>query len=89
MRTKIAAQSSAKTTIPTRKAPAAPVAPQREPKTITSGSTTIVSAPCVQMRSFGRPIVTGNDFVQPTTSCTAAVSRKSRAAFDAPAYRAP
>ena len=36
------------------------------------------------MRSPGRPIVTGSDFVQPTTSCTAAARMKSRAALTAP-----
>ena len=34
--------------------------------------------PCVQIRSPGRPIVTGNDFVQPKTSCTAAARMKQR-----------
>ena len=89
MRRKITAHTSANTIVPARNAPAAPVAPQREPSTTTSGRTTSVSSPCVQIRSFGRPIVTGNDFVQPTTSCTAPVRRNSRAAFVASTHREP
>ena len=37
-------------------------------------------APCVTIRSRGRPIVTGNDFVQPSTSWIAAATSTIRAA---------
>ena len=55
------ARRSAKTTMPARKAPAAPVAPTR-PEHDHEPEHDSVSRPCVQSRSFCRPIVTGNDW---------------------------
>ena len=46
---------------------------------------TRVSSPCVTMRSRGRPIVTGSDFVQPRTKWIAAATSTIRAASVAPA----
>src|SRR5919198_637950 len=51
----------------TRTAAAAPVAPHSAPNTPASGTSTSISSPCVQIRSAGRPIETGKDFVQPYT----------------------
>jgi hypothetical protein len=41
------------------------------------------------MRNPGRPIVTGNDFDQPTISWTAAARMSTRAAVEAPTYSGP
>ena len=69
-------------TRPTRRArpPPAPVTPHSLPKTTISGSITTVSTPCATSRRPGRPIVTGNVFVQLSTSWIAAATRISRAA---------
>ena len=58
-------QATQNTTVETSSAAAAPVAPHAAPNTSASGTSTSVSTPCVTMRRFGRPIETGNDFVQP------------------------
>ena len=41
------------------------------------------------IRSRGRPIVTGSDFVQPSANWIAAATRTTRAAVTAPSYSAP
>jgi len=53
------------------------------PSTITSGMTTTVSIPWVRIRSPGRPIETGSDFVQARTSWIAPAMSISLAASDA------
>ena len=59
------------------------------PRITVSGSRTSASTPCATTRSPGRPIDTGNDFVQPSTSCSAAATRTIRAASTAPSYSEP
>ena len=76
-------------TLETTTAPAAPVAPQSEPKTRISGSITAASIPEAQIRSPGRPIETGNDFDQPNTTWIAAATRMIRAAGIAGEYWSP
>src|SRR5437588_3309738 len=59
-------QLNANTTLDASTAAAAPLAPHCQPSTIASGRSTAVSMPWVQIRRFGRPTVTANDFDQPT-----------------------
>ena len=86
MRANSTAHASANTTLETSTAAAAPLAPHIQPNATASGMSTTVSMPCVQIRSFGRPTVTANDFDQPTTNCTAPATTMMRAAFTAPRF---
>ena len=61
-------------------AAAPPVAPHLAPSTSSSGTKTTVSTASATFRIHGRPIETGNDFVQPQMNCSAAATRTSRAA---------
>src|SRR2546426_12539869 len=69
-------------------APAAPVAPHAAPKIPASGTRTSISTPCVQMRRFGRPIETGNDFVQPKIIRNPPATITRRVASTAPRFLA-
>ncbi len=51
--------------------------------------TTSASRPCVTIRRRGRPIVTGNDFDQPSANWIAAATRMMRAASTDPEYSLP
>ena len=83
-------QAPANTSVETRTATAAPVAPHSAPSTATSGIATSVSSPCVTIRSRGRPIVTGSDFVQPSAKWIAAGEQDRRARpSTAPSYSEP
>ena len=55
--------------------PPLPSRPIRRRARATSGIATIVSSPCVTIRSRGRPMVTGSDFVQPSAKWIAAAIR--------------
>src|SRR5262249_56569611 len=69
-----------KTAVDASIAPAAPVAPQWEANTRSNGTKTAISTLWTITRRPGRPIDTGNDFVQPHTRRSAAATRTSRAA---------
>ena len=75
-----------KATLEISTAKAAPVAPHFAPSTPTSGTSRTISSPCVQMRRPGRPIETGNDFVQPNTMRIAPATITIRVASTAPAF---
>src|SRR5262249_10808466 len=79
-RSRITAQARAKATAATSTAAPAPVTPKRSPSTTIRGSITAVSTPWAQSLSPGLPIVTGNVFVQLSTSWMAAATRIKRAA---------
>src|SRR5437868_9715474 len=78
-------QNAAKTADEPINAAAAPTAPYNDANTITSGTSATISISCAAVRSPGRPIETGNDFVQPKTSWIAAATSISLTASVAPA----
>ena len=83
------AHAPAKTTVEASTATAAPVAPHSAPRAAASGIATSASIPWVTIRSRGRPIDTGSDFVQPIANWIAAASSTMRAAVTAPSYSLP